>query len=81
MIGTCRTCRFWFQPDKELDEGLCRRYPPSVFPFPVQDKVSNLSLAPGGMNRVSLRLQSFFPPVSGESGCGKWSLDEKIQKN
>lgn len=77
--GNCRTCRYWFQPDEKVDSGICHKFPPQVFPFPVQQ--TNLSLVPGTMNHVSLRLQSFFPPMDGGGWCGKWSLDEKIPKN
>jgi hypothetical protein len=77
--GNCRTCRYWFQPDEEVDEGICKKNPPQVFAFPVQER--NLTLMPGAINHVNLRLQSFFPPVSGGASCWKWSVDEKGQKN
>ena len=70
--GNCRTCRYWVQPDEKVDQGFCHKDPPQVFPY----------MAPGPLaGQGQMRLQSFFPPVSGGTSCWKWSVDEKGQKN
>lgn len=60
----CVDCRFY--EGKGDKQGICVRYPPSVFPFPTGSKVV------GGA--VGLQLQSFLPPVSAGGWCGEWGL-------
>lgn len=73
----CRDCRYYEKVDKDMKQGICRKFPPSVFPFPVQGKVS---LNPGMPNMVGMQLQSFFPPVMDDCWCGKWSINGEAGK-
>jgi hypothetical protein len=58
----CRDCRYYELQD--MRQGICKRYPPSVFPVPQAGKV---------VGTMQVGLQSFFPPVMGDGVCGEWS--------
>lgn len=57
----CRDCRYYELSD--MRQGVCKRYPPSVFPMPQPGKLA------GTMN---MSLQSFYAPVMGDGICGEW---------
>jgi len=63
-VGKCKTCRFCISG--EVDENLnrqnfCHRFPPMVHPIHMQNGVA---------------MQTMFPPVTENSGCGEWRLKQ-----
>lgn len=52
--AACGSCRFFL---KDETGSYCRRYPPSVFPFP---------------NPAGIAQQSFFPSMAAEGWCGEY---------
>jgi len=59
---TCENC-FYFVPNADSGDGLCLRYPPTVFPFPQQSVV-------GGDVQIMLRM--FRPGVRRADRCGEF---------
>ena len=73
MLKTCMTCKF-YQANTETS-GLCRRYPPTVFPSvngTIQDEV------------IYTNLDMVFPEVHQTCWCGEYerlTIDEEIISN
>jgi len=69
MEGKCVKCKF-YEDEKdstpEAKDGLCKRYPPTVFPAPMRTAL-------GG---VEIGFQSTWVPVPKTSCCGEYA--EKV---
>ncbi len=62
MAKTCSNCRFFLRQSTVLtDPGICKRWPPQLFVFPMVDR----------MGQPGLQQHSLFPPISPAQDCGE----------
>lgn len=69
---SCHDC--YFYESTGVNQGICRRYPPTVQQIP--KRVSTLP----GQDAIQMAKLSTYPPVNGEDrGCGEYSRAETIE--
>lgn len=74
MEEQCRNCKFFALPENKEGSpvpvdmpGLCKRYPPQVFPVPMQSRITG---------QVEMMFRSAWTPVPPDDCCGEF--DERV---